>query len=158
MAKSADRPRRSPAATVPGLLLDDQLCFSLYSASRAMARAYRPLLDPLGLTYPQYLVLMVLWQGDGVPVSSIGEALQLDTATLTPLLKRMQGAGLIDRTRSAQDERQVLVTLTRAGRALKARAKGVPIAITAATGCGVDALGRLKTRLDALRDTLLARD
>lgn len=155
MAKTTPKTAGSASAAA-GLLLDDQLCFSLYSASRAMSRVYRRLLDPLGLTYPQYLVMLVLWAGDGLTVSEIGEQLQLDSATLTPLLKRLEAARLIDRARSAQDERQVLVTLTSAGRALKSKAKAVPPEIAAATGCSRDTLVRTRTQLDALRDRLLA--
>jgi len=98
------------------LRLDNQLCFALYSASLALNKLYRQLLAPLGITYPQYLVLMVLWEQDDITVSQIGERLFLDSATLTPLLKRMESAGLLLRQRSREDERQVVVTLTQAGR------------------------------------------
>ncbi|MGB6101852.1 MAG: MarR family transcriptional regulator, partial [Comamonas sp.] len=99
------------------LRLDRQLCFALYSASLAMTRLYKPLLDAIGLTYPQYLAMLVLWERDGLTVSELGERLSLDSGTLTPLLKRMEVAGLLQRERDAQDERCVRVVLTRTGRA-----------------------------------------
>jgi len=120
-----------------------------------MSKAYRPLLEPLGLTYPQYLVMMVLWAGDGLTVSEIGERLFLDSATLTPLLKRLQAAGLVTRTRASNDERQVLIALTAAGRALKAKAGSVPSGIFRASECSAAELADTKTRLDALRANLL---
>lgn len=150
--KKRATPARSSAQ--PSLKLDDQLCFALYSAGRAMSKAYRPLLEPLGLTYPQYLVMMVLWAGDGLTVSEIGERLFLDSATLTPLLKRLQAAGLVTRTRGTGDERQVLIALTAAGRALKAKAGSVPSGIFRAAACSADELTTMKARLDALRDNL----
>ena len=148
-------PAAAKPSSKPSLKLDQQLCFSLYSAGRAMSKAYRPLLEPLGLTYPQYLVMMVLWAGDGLTVSEIGERLFLDSATLTPLLKRLQAAGLVTRTRASEDERQVLIALTAAGRALKAKAGSVPSGIFRASECSAKELGDTKTRLDALRDNLL---
>src|SRR6476620_9744519 len=108
------------------LLLDNQLCFSLYSTSLAMTKLYKPLLDELGLTYPQYLTLLVLWERDGLTVSELGQRLFLDSGTLTPLLKRLEAAGLIARIRAVDDERRVHVTLTAAGRKLKARARSIP--------------------------------
>ncbi|WP_425259901.1 MarR family winged helix-turn-helix transcriptional regulator [Rubrivivax sp. RP6-9] len=133
------------------LQLDHQLCFALYSASLAMTKLYKPLLDPLGLTYPQYLVMLVLWEGDGVTVSHIGERLALDSGTLTPLLKRLEGAGLLQRLRDSADERRVLLRLTAAGRTLKTRAVAVPEAVACASGCALDELAALTTRLQALR-------
>src|SRR6187200_246404 len=94
------------------LALDNQLCFALYSSSLAMTKLYKPLLDPLGLTYPQYLVMLVLWEGDGVTVSELGQRLMLDSGTLTPLLKRLESAGVLQRLRDVADERRVLVRLT----------------------------------------------
>ncbi|RJQ76656.1 MarR family transcriptional regulator [Pseudonocardiaceae bacterium YIM PH 21723] len=111
------------------LELDDQLCFVLYAASRAVTQRYRPLLDELGLTYPQYLVLLVLWEHGTVPVKDVGAALQLDYGTLTPLLKRLQAAGLVCRERDPEDERTVLVGLTEQGEELRERARSVPDAI-----------------------------
>jgi DNA-binding MarR family transcriptional regulator len=119
-----------------------------------MTRIYKPLLAPLGLTYPQYLVLLVLWEGDGLTVSQLGERLALDSGTLTPLLKRLEAQALVQRLRDAADERRVLLRLTAAGRALKARAQAVPPAVAQASGCTVGELGALNARLRALRDHL----
>jgi len=105
--------------TVDPLLLGNQICFAVYSTAHAFNRVYKPLLDRLGLTYPQYLVMMVLWERDGVPVKDIGEKLFLDSGTLTPLLKRLEAADLVKRTRSTEDERQMLIALTPKGHALK---------------------------------------
>jgi DNA-binding MarR family transcriptional regulator len=143
---------RSDAA----LRLDNQLCFALYSASLALNKVYRQQLAALGLTYPQYLVMLVLWERDGVAVSEIGERLHLDSATLTPLLKRLQAGGLVTRTRAAHDERQVLIALTERGRALKVRARAVPRAVAGATGCSQPELAVLKSRLESLRESLFA--
>src|SRR6202049_3087724 len=112
---------RKHAADLPRLL-DNQICFAIYSTAHAFNRVYKPLLDRLGLTYPQYLVMLVLWERDGVPVKDIGERLFLDSGTLTPLLKRMEAAHLLKRTRSAEDERQVLISLTSQGQALREKA------------------------------------
>ncbi|GME45676.1 MarR family transcriptional regulator [Pantoea sp. QMID2] len=136
------------------LLVDQQLCFALYSATLAMNKVYRQLLSQLDITYPQYLVMLVLWQKDDVTVSEIGEQLFLDSATLTPLLKRLEGAGLINRQRTRQDERQVAVTLTDAGRTLQHKAESIPEAVKCATACDDDALLALKLQLDGLRDNL----
>src|SRR6195952_4036155 len=122
---------RKPA--VDPLLLGNQICFAVYSTAHAFNRVYKPLLDKLGLTYPQYLVMMVLWERDGVPVKDIGEKLFLDSGTLTPLLKRMETAGLVRRTRSTEDERQVLIDLTPQGQALREKAKTVPQGVLAAS-------------------------
>ena len=146
--------RRNATAGTPHLLLDQQLCFSLYAANLAMGKVYRKLLGELELTYPQYLVMLVLWERDELTVSDIGARLHLDSATLTPLLKRLQATGLLDRRRSAEDERQVVISLTDAGRALKKRAATVPDAIFCATGCAPDALRTLKHDLDRLREGL----
>jgi DNA-binding MarR family transcriptional regulator len=143
-----------PDATL-SLLLDRQLCFALYSTSLAMNKVYRKLLGPLGLTYPQYLVMMVLWERDGQMVSEIGERLFLDSATLTPLLKRMEAAGLITRRRAASDERQVIVSLTDAGRELRQQAESVPAAVLCATDCSPDELVGVKQQLEVLRARLL---
>lgn len=137
------------------LLLDRQLCFALYSASLATTRLYKPLLEPLGLTYPQYLVLMVLWQRDGQGVGELGERLYLDSGTLTPLLKRMEAAGWLVRERAAEDERRVLVSLSPQGRALRRRALEIPRRIAAASGCSRDELAALTARLQQLRDQIL---
>jgi MarR family transcriptional regulator, organic hydroperoxide resistance regulator len=119
------------------LRLDAQLCFLLYAATRHVTQAYAPLLAPLGLTYPQYLVMLVLWEADGGPavtVGQLGEPLHLDSGTLTPLLKRLQAAGLVQRARSAEDERVVELSLTAAGRRLRGRAEGIPAAMFCRTG------------------------
>ncbi len=109
--------------------VDEQMCFALYAASRAVTNLYRPLLDPLGLTYPQYLVMMLLWERGECSVKEIGAVLQLDYGTLTPLLKRLETNGLLRRERDPEDERSVRVTLTEEGAALRERARGVPEAI-----------------------------
>jgi len=146
--------RPATAAVNSPLLLDQQVCFALYAANLAMGKLYRKLLQTLELTYPQYLVMLVLWERDGLTVSEIGERLYLDSATLTPLLKRLQAAGLLDRARSTEDERQVVITLTAAGRALKKRANAVPNEVLCAAGCKVDELRSLKRDLDRLRSRL----
>ena len=143
---AADRP----------LQLGNQLCFAIYSAAHAFNRVYKPLLDRLGLTYPQYLVMLVLWERDGVPVKDIGERLFLDSGTLTPLLKRMEAAHLLKRTRSAEDERQVLISLTSQGQSLKEKARAVPQAILAASACSLGELSAMKSQLIILRDRLNA--
>jgi DNA-binding MarR family transcriptional regulator len=145
---------RKPA--VDPLLLGNQICFAVYSTAHAFNRFYKPLLDKLGLTYPQYLVMMVLWEQDGVPLKDIGEKLFLDSGTLTPLLKRMEAADLIKRTRSTQDERQVLIALTPHGHALRERARAVPQAMLASSACSVGELFEMKNELVALRDKLNA--
>ena len=138
------------------LLLDNQLCFALYSASLAMTRLYKPLLDELGLTYPQYLAMLVLWEQDGVMVSELGDRLSLDSGTLTPLLKRLEAAGLVQRARSSEDERRVLVSATAAGRKLRARALKVPACLLRATGCTVSELVTLTQQIQAVRARLTA--
>jgi MarR family transcriptional regulator, organic hydroperoxide resistance regulator len=138
------------------LQLDRQLCFALYAASLAMTRLYKPRLDRLGLTYPQYLAMLVLWQGDGVSVSELGAHLVLDSGTLTPLLKRLQAAGWIRRTRNVRDERRVDIHLTPAGLALREQALIVPASIAQAAGSQPDDLAGLTKQLQALRQTLLA--
>ncbi|RNB89881.1 MarR family transcriptional regulator [Brevibacillus fluminis] len=116
------------------LLLDNQLCFSIYACSREISRLYRPVLDELGLTYPQYLVLLVLWEQEECNVKELGERLFLDSGTLTPMLKRMEAAGLITRQRSQTDERVVFVRLTEQGQALKERAYCIPESLLAKSG------------------------
>jgi DNA-binding MarR family transcriptional regulator len=149
-----------PPASPDGdwLALDRQLCFALYAASHAMTKAYRPLLAPLGLTYPQYLVMLVLWAEDGLGVSQAGERLGLDSATLTPLLKRLATAGLLARQRDAADERRLRLRLTPAGQALRERAAGIPPRIVAATGCDPAEIAPLVRQLHALRRRLEAAD
>src|SRR5215203_5812393 len=117
----ARKPGAKPAADLP-LLLGNQLCFAVYSTAHAFNRAYKPLLDRLGLTYPQYLVMLVLWERDGLTVKEIGQQLHLDSGTLTPVLKRLQATGYVRRSRDLPDERQVRVTLTQRGREIRAQA------------------------------------
>ncbi|CAN5817222.1 MarR family transcriptional regulator [soil metagenome] len=129
------------------LRLENQLCFALYAASGLVTRAYRPLLEPLGLTYPQYLTMMALWEKAPRTVSDLGEALGLDSGTLTPLLKRMEAAGLVRRTRDKADERRVQITLTDAGRALQEQAAGVPFALACALDLPGEEIVGLRTAL-----------
>jgi DNA-binding MarR family transcriptional regulator len=134
--------------------LDDQLCFALYSSSLAMNKLYRKLLRKLDLTYSQYLVMMVLWERNEQTVSELGDKLFLDSATLTPLLKRMEQAELITRTRCVNDERQVIIALTPKGDALREGAKEIPACVLAASQCSLDQVKDLKARLDSLRSSL----
>ena len=138
------------------LHLDNQLCFALYSASLAMTKLYKPLLDELGLTYPQYLAMLALWERDGQMVSELGERLSLDSGTLTPLLKRLEAAGLVSRVRDVADERRVHITLTAAGRRLRQRAADIPACIVAATQCSLADVVRLTRELRDLRQRLAA--
>jgi DNA-binding MarR family transcriptional regulator len=146
---------RKHATELP-LLLGNQLCFAIYSTAHAFNRVYKPLLKRLGLTYPQYLVMLVLWERDDLPVKDIGERLFLDSGTLTPLLKRLEAAELIKRTRGTEDERQVLIALTPRGQALREKARAVPHAILAASACSLTELSAMKNELIALRDRLNA--
>jgi DNA-binding MarR family transcriptional regulator len=132
------------------LLLDDQLCFVLYAASRAVTARYRPLLDALSLTYPQYLVMLVLWEHESVAVKELGAALQLDYGTLTPLVKRLEANGLVRRERRADDERSVQVSLTDQGAALRERAAAVPSAMGDAMGLTPEESAQVKTLLRRL--------
>jgi MarR family transcriptional regulator, organic hydroperoxide resistance regulator len=136
------------------LRLDNQLCFALYSASLAMTKLYKPLLETLDLTYPQYLAMLVLWEQDGVSVSALGERLFLDSGTITPLLKRMEEKGLLRRQRSTQDERRVEVFLTTQGKDLKAQAASIPACVIAATHCALPDLVALTQQVQALRRQL----
>ncbi|WP_328363555.1 MarR family transcriptional regulator [Streptomyces sp. NBC_00445] len=136
------------------LRLDQQICFSLNAASRAFGGLYRVLLKDLGLTYPQYLVMLVLWEHGDLPVKKLGEHLRLDSGTLSPLLKRLETAGLVRRERSARDERSVEVRLTEDGTALRERALKVPRRIGAATGFDLDEIRELRERLDRLTTEL----
>jgi MarR family transcriptional regulator, organic hydroperoxide resistance regulator len=136
------------------LRLDNQLCFALYSVSLAMTKVYKPLLDEVGLTYPQYLAMLALWERDGLTVSELGERLFLDSGTLTPLLKRLEAAGLVSRNRDAEDERRVHVRLTSAGRKLKARAQKIPGCILSESQCSIPELVQLTRQLRGLRQRL----
>jgi DNA-binding MarR family transcriptional regulator len=150
--KSARTPSSAVAVSTPKL--DVQLCFALYSASLAMNKVYRKLLQPIGLTYPQYLVMMVLWEDESLSVSEIGARLFLDSATLTPLLKRLEAAGLVARLRSREDERHVVISLTPSGKALQAKAGKVQESVFCATQCTPSELKHLKAELEALRTRL----
>lgn len=141
----------------PMLLLDNQVCFALYSASLAMTKVYQPLLESIGLTYPQYLVMLVLWEGDGLAVSELGGRLFLDSGTLTPLLKRLEAAGLIARLRDVQDERRVRITLTPSGRTLRDRAQAIPPCVLESSQCTLPELMALTAQLKQLRDRLAQR-
>jgi DNA-binding MarR family transcriptional regulator len=136
------------------LRLDQQICFSLNAASRAFGGVYRVVLKDLGLTYPQYLVMLVLWEHGELPVKKLGEHLRLDSGTLSPLLKRLEAAGLVRRERSARDERSVEVRLTGTGAALRERAVEVPRRISAATGLDLTEVQDLRARLDRLTAAL----
>jgi DNA-binding MarR family transcriptional regulator len=144
-------PTPSSAQHYPQLLLDHQLCFALYSASLAMTKVYKPLLDDLGLTYPQYLVMLCLWERDEQSVSALGQRLSLDSGTLTPLLKRLQALELLSRERSTEDERRVHVRLTPQGWALRERAACIPACLLQAVQCDVTEIQHLTAQLQAFR-------
>ena len=137
--------------------LDNQLCFALYSTSLAMTKVYKPLLDDLGLTYPQYLAMLVLWERDGLMVSELGERLNLDSGTLTPLLKRLEVSGFISRIRDVEDERRVYITLTSSGRKLKTRATKIPGCILSASQCSLPELVALTNQVQGLRQRLASQ-
>jgi MarR family transcriptional regulator, organic hydroperoxide resistance regulator len=139
---------------VDELKLDRQVCFALYAASRAVTQLYRPLLGALGLTYPQYLVMLVLWERGPVTVSELGAALELDSGTLSPLLKRLAAAGLVTRGRRSDDERSVEIRTTPAGAALRAKAAAVPRKIAKATGLRAAELTELRHNLTALTEAV----
>ena len=143
-------------APCESLMLDNQLCFALHSTSLLMTKVYKPLLQALGLTYPQYLAMMVLWEEDGLTVGEISSRLLTDPGSLTPLLKRLEAEGLLSRTRSREDERVVVVELTVAGRALQDKAMGIPQCILGASGLELEQLRKLQADLIALRANLQA--
>lgn len=145
---------RQKRAAGPSLSLDEFLCFAVYSASHAFNRVYKPLLDELQMTYPQYLVMVLLWGRDDQTVSELGERLFLESSTLTPLLKRLEALGHVKRSRDPADERQVRVRLTQTGRAQRARAEQVPGCILDATGLSADKAKQLQNGITALRDAL----
>jgi DNA-binding MarR family transcriptional regulator len=140
--------------TLPQLQLDNQLCFLFHRISRELTAAYRPLLADLGLTYPQYLVMLVLWEDDGLGVGEIGERLSLDSGTLSPLLRRVESAGLVTRVRAAEDERRVTIHLTQAGRALEERAADVPAELAAHLVDDMTQYDQARASLRALADRL----
>lgn len=151
-AADAAAPERAPDQA--GLKLDEFVCFAIYSASHAINRVYKPVLDQLGLTYPQYLAMVLLWEKDGQTVGEIGERLRLESNTLTPLLKRLQAAGLLTRERDVEDERQVRIRLTAKGRELHAGAAAMRERLTSAARQDVEELMRLRGEVCALRDAL----
>ncbi|SCW30739.1 transcriptional regulator, MarR family [Rhizobium mongolense subsp. loessense] len=136
--------------------LEKQLCFAVYATAHAFTRAYKPILDKVGLTYPQYLVMLVLWENAELPVKTIGEQLDLDSGTLSPLLKRLEQTGLIKRTRDARDERQVIVSLTPKGRSMKSEAATIMTAIGQAAGCTLEEMAEIRGSLQKLRGNLNA--
>ncbi|MFZ6742058.1 MarR family winged helix-turn-helix transcriptional regulator [Undibacterium sp. JH2W] len=147
---------KTPTETPINMLaLENQFCFALYSSSLALTKAYKPMLDALGLTYPQYLVMLVLWEQDNVLVKDIGHALFLDSGTLTPLLKRLEANGLLERHRDESDERQVRITLTPAGKDLRNAALDIPQKILCASGQSKETLMQLRSQLSDLRNELL---
>ena len=140
------------------LKLDNQLCFVLYACSRGLTRTYRPMLAELGITYPQYLVMLVLWEKDGVSVKALGERLFLDSGTLTPLLKRLENSGLVERRRSRTDERRVVIRLTAMGRDLKKKAYAVPETLLCRSGLTAEQFTGLKTQLEFLLEQIQSLD
>ncbi len=136
------------------LALENQLCFPLYAASKELTRRYKPFLDPLGLTYTQYVTMMALWEKDDIPVKALGERLYLDSATLTPLLKRLEAHGYVVRERSKEDERSVLITLTDEGRALREKALDIPRCIGGCIRMEADEARELKRLLERMLATL----
>ena len=134
--------------------LERQLCFAVYSTAHAFTRAYKPILDKVGLTYPQYLVMLVLWEKSALPVKTIGEQLDLDSGTLSPLLKRLEQSGLIVRTRDPKDERQVIVTLTAEGDAMRSQVDDIMGEIGQAIGCTLEEMADIREKLQGLRGNL----
>lgn len=148
--------KQDKARSIPGPLpVNQQLCFALYSTTLAMNKLYRELLKGLDLTYPQYLVMLVLWERDELNVSEIGERLFLDSSTLTPLLKRLEDAGLLQRLRAKSDERQVVVSLTAAGKRMRNKAQGVTRCVAEAVDCSLEEIGEIRDRLVTLRTSLI---
>lgn len=137
------------------LKLENQLCFTIYAASRLMTRQYQPYLDQLGITYPQYLVLLVLWEKDGIGVNEIGCKLYLNTNTLTPLLKRMEQLSFLQRNKCCNDERKVLIYLTEQGKNLKNKAKSIPLKMTNSLNCDMEKAMCLKKELEVLINKML---
>lgn len=147
MTPKTSAPSDSP---VEALRLDNQLCFALYGAANRMTRLYRPMLDALGLTYPQYLAMLVLWEASPRTVGALGDALDLDSSTLTPLLKRLEAGGLVERHRDPDDERRVIVALTAKGLALRDQAASIPEKLFCALDMPLEAVGALRERLKTL--------
>ncbi|MEQ1134482.1 MarR family winged helix-turn-helix transcriptional regulator [Acinetobacter seifertii] len=136
------------------LKLENQLCFLIYSTNLALNQLYRKLLSPLGITYPQYLVMLVLWEKDEITVSEIGNKLFLESSTLTPILKKLEAIQLVNRTRSKEDERQVIITLSEKGKELKQQAVNIPAHILEASSCDMTTLLSLKDQLTQLRTNI----
>lgn len=134
--------------------IDQMLCFAIYSAGHAFTRFYKPRLDALDLTYPQYLVFLVLWEKDDITVKTLGERLFLDSGTITPLVKRLKARGLVSRERDKVDERQVRIKLTDEGRAMETKALAIPLAVVEGTGGSLESIDALRQELDALRERL----
>ena len=134
--------------------IDQMLCFAIYSAGHAFTRFYKPRLDALDLTYPQYLVFLVLWEKDDITVKTLGERLFLDSGTITPLVKRLEARGLVSRERDKVDERQVRIKLTDEGRAMETKALAIPLAVVEGTGGSLESIDALRQELDALRQRL----
>lgn len=141
---------------IPQPNVDQQMCFALYSASLSMTKIYKPLLRELNLTYPQYLVLLVLWQQDSVTVNTLGERLFLDSGTLTPLLKRLEKNGYLSRQRAVEDQRRVIVKLTKAGKQLQEKSQHVPLKVACSTGCALPEINSLNDQLISLRTSLIS--
>lgn len=150
----SETPKQPRGPDLNMLALDNQFCFALYSASHAMTKTYKPMLDRLGLTYPQYLVMLVLWEQDAILVKDIGARLFLDSGTLTPLLKRLEANGLVSRNRDPHDERQVRILLTPEGKSLRKQAEEIPRQVLCASGQEVQTLGQLRGELARVRDDL----
>jgi DNA-binding MarR family transcriptional regulator len=155
MVCMVDAPReKKTAALIDPLLLDNQLCYALYAAAHRMTKSYRPFLERMGLTYPQYLVLLVLWETDGVTVSEIGRRLRLDSGTLTPVLKRLETAGLLLRNRRRSDEREVEIALTPQGAALRADATAVRESVMCQLNMSEPEVQAMRADLNALIENL----
>lgn len=159
-ARKVKQAKAAPVTATPGALdglpgLDEFICFAIYSANHAMNRVYKPLLDELGLTYPQYIALATLWEQDGLTVGEICDRLFLESSTVTPLLKRLEKMELLQRRRDPDDERQVRISLTRKGRALRLKARKIPGCILAASGLKEKALLNLQSQIAGLRENLI---
>jgi DNA-binding MarR family transcriptional regulator len=149
--------KKITSSAIPAFIpLDQHLCFALYSASLAMTKVYKPLLKALKLTYPQYLVMLVLWERGAQRVSDIGAALYLDSGTLTPLFKKLEGLKFVQRTRSKADERQVIISLTVLGRSLQVESENIPACLLEASGCELSAVSEMTKQLKLLRGNLVA--
>ncbi|MEK1900212.1 MarR family winged helix-turn-helix transcriptional regulator [Rhizobium sp. 1399] len=156
MAEMKARPAKVMEIPEEEKRLEKQLCFAVYATAHAFTRAYKPILDKVGLTYPQYLVMLVLWEKAELPVKTIGEQLDLDSGTLSPLLKRLEQNGLIKRTRDSRDERQVIVSLTPKGQAMRGEVNTIMSSIGEAIGCTLEEMAVMRDMLTRLRGNLNA--